>query len=118
MLESAWETAVTITVVVALLFVPGAVGTACGALYKPEEEIAPVFELPSATPFTSQVTFWFELPWTAAVNWSDPNVSTDAGFGDTATLMSGCSVTPAEPDLVVSTREIAVTLTVAGSVPL
>jgi len=50
------------TVVVTLLLVPDAVGTACGALYKPEDEIVPVIELPPVTPFTSQVTVWFEFP--------------------------------------------------------
>jgi hypothetical protein len=57
-----------------LLLDPDAVGTACGALYEPEDEIVPVIELPPATPFTSQVTFWFEFPWTAAVNWSERKV--------------------------------------------
>jgi hypothetical protein len=118
MVESAWETAVMSTVVVTLLLVPGEVGTACGAWYKPAEEIVPVVELPPAVPFTSQVTFWFEFPWTAALNWSEPKVWTDAGFGDTETLILACSVTLAEADLVVSTWETAVTLTVAGSVPL
>jgi hypothetical protein len=60
--ESAWETAVMRTVVVTLLLVPDAVGVACGAWYKPSEEIVPVIEVPPATPFTSQVTFWFEFP--------------------------------------------------------
>ena len=62
MVASAWETAVMSTVVVTLLLVPDAVGTACGALYKPEDEIVPVIELPPVTPFTSQVTVWFEFP--------------------------------------------------------
>jgi ABC-type Fe3+-hydroxamate transport system substrate-binding protein len=55
---SALLTAVTVTVV--------PVGRIPGARYRPAVEIAPEVELPPATPFTSQMTFVFELPVTVA----------------------------------------------------
>ena len=56
--ESAWLTAETVTLAGA--------GRIAGAEYNPVAEIVPTFALPPVTPFTSHVTFVFELPATLA----------------------------------------------------
>lgn len=43
-------------------------GAIVGAVYKPDEEIVPVAELPPATPLTSQLTLVSLVPDTDAVN--------------------------------------------------
>src|SRR5215472_9619299 len=65
LVESAWDTAVTVTV--------AGLGTATGAAYSPLLPIVPIIELPPATPFTSHFTTVFSALETTAVNcWVDP----------------------------------------------
>jgi hypothetical protein len=54
------------------------------------------------------------VPVTVAVNCCCAPVTTFAVDGETATDVGGTTVTVAEPDLVVSACEVAVTVTVAG----
>src|SRR5271157_73458 len=79
----AWETAVTVTV--------PELGTAAGAVYRPEVDMVPTVELPPAAPFTSQVTAVLEFPDTIAANCCVLLVDTVAPVGETHT----CS----EPDV-------------------
>jgi hypothetical protein len=64
-----------------------AVGTVPGAVYKPEELIIPVVDVPPAVPFTSQVTRLSEVPVTLAVNCAACPASTVEELGETATAM-------------------------------
>ena len=92
------------------------VGTALGATKSPVLEINPNFWLPPVTPFTCQVTAALELPVTVAVNCWVRKSETDAVAGSTETCTAelDTTVTVAEPDLVVSAWEVAVTVTFAG----
>ena len=64
-LESAFDTALMVTVAVAGEL---AVGTLTGAVYMPSASIVPVVALPPATPFTCQVTLLLLALATAAWN--------------------------------------------------
>jgi hypothetical protein len=58
--ESAWDTAVTVTVL--------GFGIFAGAVYSPLEEIVPTVEFPPAWLFTSHMTAVFDVPVTVTVN--------------------------------------------------
>ena len=60
LVESAWAIAVTVTL--------AGLGTAEGAVYRPEVEMVPCVESPPVTPLTCQVTAVFVVPVTVAVN--------------------------------------------------
>lgn len=83
LLESAWDTAVTVTV--------AGLGTLAGAAYSPLLPIVPMVELPPAIPFTSHVRAVFVALETVAVNcWVNPTCTwleegeseTEIPFGD------------------------------------
>lgn len=77
----------------------------------------PTAWLPPAIPFTSQVTDELAAPFTVAVNCWVAKLATLAVLGNTLTVLApvvAVTVTLADPDLVESACEIAVTLTVAG----
>ena len=103
---SACETAVTVTA--------AGFGTVPGAEYRPELEIVPAAVFPPVTPFTCQVTAVLLVFCTVAVNCRVSPVLTVAEVGEIVTLTGPVIVTCAEPDLVVSACETAVTVTVAG----
>jgi hypothetical protein len=105
--ESAEDTAVMVTV--------AGDGTAAGAIYMPVAEIVPTVELPPVTPLTCQVTAVFDELATVAVKaWEPLPAVTAAVPGVTETEIAGTRVTCAEPDLLVSAADTAVTVTVAG----
>ena len=60
LVESAWAMAVTVTL--------AGLGTADGAVYRPEVETVPWVESPPVTPLTCQVTAKFVVPDTVGVN--------------------------------------------------
>jgi hypothetical protein len=98
---SAWETALTVTVVATLPPLPfERVGTPPGATYKPLLETNPSCWLPPATPFTFQLTAVFEEPVTFAVNCCVSKSPTLALSGETltATFEPAVTVTTADPD--------------------
>jgi hypothetical protein len=61
-------------------------GTIAGAVYTPDELIVPVAALPSATPFTCQVTAVFDDPATVALNDFVAPARTFALAGETVTV--------------------------------
>ncbi len=111
-----WDTAVIVTVVVVTPPFPlDVVGTPPGATYKPELEIKPNCWLPPAMPLTCQVTALLERLLGMAMNCCVVNMATFTGFGLTAMEgITGITVTVAVPNCVVSTCEIAFTVTCAG----
>src|SRR5919108_5931357 len=105
---SAWDTAVTVTVT--------GLGTAPGAVYRPELEIVPTVALPPVTPLTCQVTVVLLVFCTVAVNCWVPPVATVADNGAIVMLTAVAAeiVTCVEAAFVVSAWDTAVTVTVAG----
>jgi hypothetical protein len=65
-------------------------------------------------PLTLQVTAVFVLPVTFVSNCCCPPTATVALVGEMVTETGGITVTVADPDLVLSELEIAVTLTCGG----
>lgn len=64
-------------------------GRLAGAVYLPDELIAPVAALPPATPFTSHVTLVFDVPVTLALKACVAPVRTLTGLGETEMLIAG-----------------------------
>jgi hypothetical protein len=98
---SAWETALTVTVVAILPPLPfERVGTPPGATYKPLLEMYPSCWLPPAMPFTFQLTAVFVDPVTFALNCCVEKFATFALLGDTltATLVAAVMVTMADAE--------------------
>src|SRR5271167_2974374 len=89
MVTAALPAADDATMLVACTVTVAGVGTLAGALYRPLVEIVPNAILPPATPFTSQVTDWFELLATIAENCLDVPAWTLALAGVTLTLTGG-----------------------------
>ena len=117
--EFAWETAVTVTVVVMLPPCPSDfVGTAPGAVYKPALEINPNCLLPPGVPFTCQVTAVSGRLLTDAENCCVAKASTLAALGLTTTegtgTTPGWTVTVAVANFEELACDVAVTVTVAG----
>jgi hypothetical protein len=114
----AWETAVTVRVVVVLPPEPlDLVGTPPGAKYSPLVEMNPNCKLPPGVPFTDQWTAVFEVPLTAALNCCLPKLGILGVTGETTTVMFEevpVTVIELEPDFVGSASEVAVTVTSAG----
>jgi hypothetical protein len=81
--------------------------TLAGAVYKPLDETVP-------SPVNDQVTAVLVVPVTVAVNCCVPPPPNEADVGDTdtATAAGGFRVTVAEPDLLVSFVDVAVTVAV------
>jgi len=103
---SACDVAVTVTV--------DGVGTAAGAVYKPDALMVPQAPPLQPAPETDHVTAEFAVPVTVAVNCCCVPVVTLTVAGDTETATGGITVTVALPDFVWSACEVAVTVTVAG----
>ena len=58
-------------------------------MYIPPDEIVPFVESPPPTPFTLQVTFVLDEPFTVAVNCCVWEIWTEAFEGDTVTEITG-----------------------------
>src|SRR6266478_7631088 len=113
----AWETAVTVTVVVTLPPLPSDfVGTPLGATYNPLVEMNPVVWLPPAMASTCQVTAVLGAPFTDAVNCCVPKFATVAAPGETLTEVGDAlvTVTVADADFAESACAVAVTVTCGG----
>src|SRR5271156_3314102 len=82
-----------------MVIVFGFVRTA-GAVYRPAFVISPRVAFPPTTPFTDQVTLWFVVPLTAAVNGCPAPARTFAAVGVTLTAICAGGVEP-PPDFVV-----------------
>jgi hypothetical protein len=67
-------------------------GTAAGAVYKPEAEIVPLMESPPAEPLTLQVTLVFDVPATVALNCFVCATGTPALAGETETVTGAAAV--------------------------
>jgi hypothetical protein len=68
-------------------------GTAVGARYSPDELIVPTVALPPVMPLTFQITEWFELFWTVAVNCLVRLMRTLAVVGEIVMVIAGAAVT-------------------------
>jgi hypothetical protein len=114
----AWETALTVAVVVTLLPLPSVfVGTPLGATYRPLVEMNPTDWFPPVIPSTSQLTAMLGDPFTDAVNCCVPKFATETALGDTLTELATAAVvtvTVAEPVFELSFCEVAVTVTCGG----
>ena len=79
-------------------------GTAPGAVYRPELETVPTVALPPVTPLTCQVTVVLLVFCTVAVNCCVPPTATVADAGEIVTLTGAAAVivTCAEADFVAS----------------
>jgi hypothetical protein len=114
----AWETALTVAVVVTLLPLPSDfVGTPLGATYRPLVEMNPTDWFPPVIPSTSQLTAMLGDPFTDAVNCCVPKFATEIALGDTLTELATAAVvtvTVAEPVFELSFCEVAVTVTCGG----
>jgi hypothetical protein len=94
---SAWEVAVTVTVVV--------VGNTFGAVYTPVELTVPMIASPPFSPFTCQVTVVFVEPVTVAVKGCVAPPATLAEVGEMvmATPAAGVLLLPPQPAQTIAT---------------
>jgi hypothetical protein len=117
---TATDTGTSVTVAVAVLLVSATdvavtvtldwFVTVAGAVYRPVVSIVPQ-AAPPAVQLTSHVTAVFGLPAMEALNCCVCAPPSVADCGDTE-IVSGFNVTTAVPDLVLSTTEVAITVTV------
>ena len=84
------------------MVIAAVVGTAAGAVYRPDDEIVPTLELPPESPFTSQLTPVELVPETVALNCWDWFTCKDAVAGEieTETVVGAVRETVALADAV------------------
>lgn len=99
---------------VAATFTVGGLGTAGGAVYKPDEEMVPQAAPEQPDPLTAQVTAVFALPVTVAANCCCADTINNAVVGDTETFTRLTTLIRAEADFVVSACDVTVTVTTDG----
>jgi hypothetical protein len=82
--EALARAAVFATLCAVIVTVPD--GSASGAVYRPDEEIVPVVELPPIVPLTSQLRLVLLVPETDALNCSDCPTCKVEELGEIETL--------------------------------